>query len=46
MIHNVVLVSDIQQSDSVMHIYIYIYSFQIIFHDSLSKEITVPCAIQ
>ena len=27
LIYNIVLVSDVQQKDSVMHIYIYIYSF-------------------
>ena len=48
LIYNVVLVSDVQQSDSVIHIYKYIYSFYMFFsiigyYKTLS---IVPCAIQ
>ena len=39
LIYNVVLVSDVQQSDSLMHIYMYIYiPFHILFHYSLAQD--------
>ena len=41
-IYNIVLVSGVQQSDSVIYIYIYIYThtkFQIIFHYRLLQTI-------
>ena len=44
LIYNVVLVSGVQKSDSVIHIYIL---FQILFHDSYYKILNiVSCAIQ
>ena len=44
LIYNVVLVSSVQQSDSVLYIYIYIYiyiylPFQILFHYRLLQDI-------
>ena len=40
LIHNVVLISAVQQSDSVIHIYIYIYTFFFIFFSiGLSQDI-------
>ena len=49
LIHNVVLISAVQQSDSVIHIYIYIYihsfsySFPLVYHRILD---IVPCVMQ
>ena len=46
MITNVVLVSRVQQSDSVTHLHVYIL-FQILFHLSYYRILNrAPCAIQ
>ena len=46
MIYNVVLISGVQQSDSVIHIHIFIL-FQILSHIDYHRILNiVPCAIQ
>ena len=37
--YNIVLISAVQKSDSVIHIYIYVYSFHILIHYDLSQDI-------
>ena len=47
MIYSVVLVSSVQQSDSVIHMYIYIFSFRFFSLIGYYKILSVvPCAIQ
>ena len=44
MIYNVVLISTVQQSESVSHVFLF---FHILFHYDLSQDMNIgPCAIQ
>ena len=49
LIYNAVLISSLQQSDSVIHIYTHIYTFFFIFFSIMVYQSilnVVPCAIQ